>query len=171
MGDNLDVLGRHRSSALESMFGQTAAQAAAPAGDAEEASCPAYAYLRGIRERALAVEFRFHTGNREFFPYSLLGSWRYNPSVGLLLKFTGDVVSLVLIRGSNLDALVNDSVNLTDRGFQRHRILAVREMDEDELRRARDSQPTIDRIEVAEFESMEEQRAWLEKAAPAFVRK
>jgi hypothetical protein len=138
--------------------------------DAEEASCPAYTYLRGQRERALAVEVRLRTGDREFFPYGLLGPWRYNPSVGLLLKYTGDVVTLVLIRGSNLDALVNDSVNLTDRGFQQHRILAVREMDEDEIRKAGEGQPTINRIEIAEFESAEEQRAWLAKAAPAFLR-
>ena len=63
-------------------------------------------------------------------------SWQFNPSAGLLLKFTGDVVTLVLIRGSNLDALVKDgAINLTDRGFQRHRIIWVREMDEEELRK------------------------------------
>jgi hypothetical protein len=50
-----------------------------------------------------------------------------------LLKFTGELVTLVLIRGSNLDVLVGGSVNLTH-GLQRHRILGVREMDEEELR-------------------------------------
>jgi hypothetical protein len=86
-------------------------------------------------------------------------------------KFTGDVVTLVLICGSNLDALVNQSVNLTDRGLQRHRILWVREMEEGELRQVGAAGPTIDRIEVAEFESQEELRDWLKKTAPAFVRK
>jgi hypothetical protein len=33
------------------------------------------------------------------------------------------------------------------------------------------SGPTIDRIEVAEFESGEELREWVKKAAPAFMRK
>ena len=113
----------------------------------EEECCAAFGYLRGLRDRALAIEFRFRDGNSEAFAYSLLASWKFNPSAGLLLKFTGDVVTLVLIRGSNLDALVNQSVNLTDRGLQRHR------------------------IEVAEFESQEEMREWLNKAAPAFVRK
>ena len=61
-------------------------------------------------------------------------------------------------RGSNLDALVNQSVNLTDRGLQRHRITYVREMDEQELRRVGEEGPTIDRIEIAEFESQEELR-------------
>src|SRR5271169_4101254 len=101
----------------------------------EEGYCPAFGYLRGIRDRALAVELRLKNGNTEWFSYSLLASWRHDPSVGLLLKFTGDLVTLVLIRGSNLDAVVKDGVvNLTDRGFQRHRILWVREMDAQELR-------------------------------------
>jgi hypothetical protein len=138
----------------------------------EEESCPAFGNLRGIHDRALAVEFRFRDGNREWFPYSCLGPWRFDPSVGLLLKFTGDVVTLVLIRGSNLDALVGQgTVNLTDRGLQRHRILWVREMDELELHRVGEGGPTIDRIEVAEFESQEDIREWLKKVAPAFVRK
>jgi hypothetical protein len=89
----------------------------------------------------------------------------------LLLKFGGDNVTLVLIRGSNLDAVVNDSVNLTDRGFQRHRVLAVREMDEDALAKAGKGEPTIDRIDIGEFDSAEEQRVWLQKLAPAFVRR
>ena len=139
--------------------------------DEEEDSCPAFGFLRGIRERALAVEFRFRDGNSEWFPYSLLASWRYNPSVGLLLKFTGDLVTLVLIRGSNLDALVNQgAINLTDRGLQRHRITWIREMDEEELRRVGEGGPTIDHIEVAEFESQEQVTEWLKKKAPKFVR-
>jgi hypothetical protein len=140
--------------------------------DAGEASCPAFGYLRGLDARALAVELRFRDGNSEWYSYGLLSNWRHNPSVGLLLKFTSDVTTLVLIRGSNLSSLVsNGAVNLTDRGFQRHRILWVREMDEGELRQVAENGPTIDRIEVAEFESQEEQREWLKKTAPAFARR
>jgi hypothetical protein len=142
-----------------------------PDKDAEEEFCPAFGYLRGIRDRALAIEFRYRDGNRDYFPYSHLGPWRFNPSVGLLLKFTGgDVVTLVLIHGSNLDALVNNAVNLTDRGLQRQRITFVREMDEEELRAVGERGPTIDRIEVGEFTSTEQQQEWLKKKAPAFVR-
>jgi hypothetical protein len=43
-------------------------------------------------------------------------------------------------------------------------------MDEQELRRVGEGGPTIDRIEVAEFEAQEELREWLKKVAPAFVR-
>ena len=125
----------------------------------------------GLRDQALQVEFRLRNGNSEWFSYDLLGHWRHNPSEGLLLKFAGgDVVSLVLIRGSNLDALVSDIINLTDRGFQRARITYVREMEEEELRRAGEGEPSIDRIEIAEFESQDELREWLKTHAPAFVR-
>jgi hypothetical protein len=137
----------------------------------EEACCPAFGFLRGLHTQALQVEFRLRNGNSEWFSYSLLGHWRHNPSEGLLLKFAGgDVVSLVLIRGSNLDALVNETINLTDRGFQRARITYVREMEEEELQQAGEGEPTIDRIDIAEFESQEELREWVKQNAPAFVR-
>ena len=142
-----------------------------PKAESDEDACPAFGYLRGIHDRALTIEFRYRDGNSDWFPYGWLGPWRYNPSVGLLLKFTGDVVTLVLIRGSNLDAAVNQgAMNLTTAGFPRHRVTWVREMGEDELKRVGDSGPTIDRIEVAEFESVEDQQKWLAKFAPAFAR-
>ena len=168
MADSVDMLEELRRRPATSLWGQPAADAAK---DADEDSCPAFGFLRGLHERALAVELRFRDGNRETYPYSWLGPWRFNPSAGLLLKFTGDVVTLVLVRGSNLDAPVGQgAMNLTDRGLQRHRITFIREMDEDELRQIGDEGPTIDRIEVAEFESQEEQREWLRKTAPAFLR-
>src|SRR6516225_8872751 len=72
--------------------------------DAEgtEAECGAFGYLRGIRDQSAAVEFRFRDGNSMWFPYNWLGTWQFNPSEGLLLKFSGDLVYLVLIKGSNL---------------------------------------------------------------------
>jgi hypothetical protein len=170
MADDSDVLGFARNSHLSDILGRVPNEKESDQ-DAEAESCPAFGYLRGIRERALAVEFRLRDGNAEWFAYSCLVSWRHNPSVGLLLKFTGDVTSLVLIRGSNLDMLVGNSmVNLTDRGFQRHRIVWVREMDEEELRKVGDGGPTIDGIDIAEFESGEELREWLKNNAPAFAR-
>jgi hypothetical protein len=154
-------------------IGNRAAAAAEEKGrDAdEEDSCPAFGFLRGLQAHALAIEFRFRDGNSEYFPYSWLGPWKHNPSAGLLLKFTGDVVTLVLIRGSNLAAVLPErGINLTDRGLQRHRITYIREMDEDELGRAGNEEPTIDGIEVAEFESGEDAREWVKKNAPAFTR-
>jgi hypothetical protein len=135
-----------------------------------ESSCAAFGYLRGIRERAEALQFRFRDGNSMWFPYGWLGTWRFNPSDGLLLKFSGDVVYLVLVRGSNLDRPLSDSTtNLTTSGLQRHRIVWMREMTEEEIRQVGETGPTIDHIEVAEFESHAELKEWLSKNAPAFV--
>ena len=135
-----------------------------------EASCAAFGYLRGIRDQAAAVEFRFRDGNSMWFPYGWLGTWQYNPSEGLLLKFSGDLVYLVLIRGSNLDRPLNEgAINLTHAGLQRHRVLWVREMTEEEIRQVGETGPTIDSIEVAEFESHAALKEWLSKNAPAFV--
>jgi hypothetical protein len=140
--------------------------------EGEEGSCAAFGYLRGLESRALALELRFRNGNRDWYSYNLLASWHFNPSSGLLLKFTGDLVTLILVRGSNLDVVLPDrGVHLTDRGLQRHRIVWIKEMDEDELRSVGQAQPTIDCIDVAEFESQDEVREWLGTAAPAFVRK
>lgn len=137
----------------------------------EEESCRAFGYLRGLQDRAVMVRLCFRDGTSFCLPYAWLGPWEHNPSVGLLVKFTGDLVTLVLIRGSNLDALVGGaSVNLTDRGLQRHRIVWLREMDEDELRRAGEGEPTIDGIDVATFDSQEKLRQWVGKTAPAFLR-
>jgi hypothetical protein len=139
--------------------------------DGGEASCAAFGYLRGLRERAEAVEFRFRNGNSVWFPYNWLGTWHFNPSEGLLLKFAGDLTYLVLIRGSNLDRLLNDAnIDLARAGLQRHRVLWVREMGEEDIRQVGDTGPTIDSIQVAEFESHESLKEWLGQTAPAFLR-
>ena len=141
-------------------------------GEAEETeiSCGAFGYLRGIRDLPGSVEFRFRDGNSAWFPYGWLGPWRYNPSEGLLLKFSGDMVYLVLIRGSNLDKPLNEgAINLTTGGLQRNRIVWIREMSEEDIRQVGDTGPTIDSIQVAEFESNKELKEWLTQNAPAFV--
>ena len=137
---------------------------------AEEASAGAFGYLRGIKERASAVEFRFKSGNTMWFPYSLMGACRYDPSAGILLRFSGDLIYLVLIRGSNLDQPINDgNMNLTSGGLQRHRVVWIREMSEEDIRSVGEAGPTIDSIEVAECESHDDLKEWLNKHAPAFV--
>lgn len=138
--------------------------------EAGEASCPAFGYLRGIRDRADAIEFRLRNGNSVWFSYNWLGTWQFNPSEGLLLKFSGDLVYLVLISGSALDKpLGNANIDLIRAGLQRHRVLWVREMSEDDIRQVGENGPTIDSITVAEFESHEKLKEWLEKTAPAFL--
>jgi hypothetical protein len=139
-------------------------------GEAVEISCGAFGYLRGIRDLAASIEFRFRDGNSAWFPYSWLGPWRYNPSEGLLLKFSGDQIYLVLIRGSSLDKPLNEgAINLTTGGLQRGRIVWIREMSEEDIRQVGDNGPTIDSIQVAEFESQAALKEWLRQHAPAFV--
>ena len=139
-------------------------------GEEDEVSCRAFGYLRGLRDHASAVEFRFRDGNSIWFPYAWLGPWQYNPSEGLLLKFSGDLVYLVLIRGSNLDLPLKDGAgNLTTGGLQRHRVLWIQEMGEEDIKNVGEKGPTIDRIEVAEFESHADVKAWISKHAPAFI--
>ena len=160
----------HVDSYADSYVAGTAAKQKGREAEGEEASCKAFGYLRGLQDRALAVRFCLRSGNSFCLPYNWLGPWEYNPSVGLLVKFTGDAVLLVLIRGSNLDGLVGGAaVNLTDRGLQRHRIVWVKEMDQDELRRAGEGEPTVDRIDVAAFVSQEKMREWVRQMAPAFA--
>ena len=151
---------------------QAVARETDPRGkDDEEVSCGAFGYLRGLHERSLTLELRFKTGDREAYPYGLLASVRFNPSAGILLKLTSDVVTLIFIKGSNLDLPVHlGAVDLIERGLERHRVTYIREMDEHELRKAGEREPTIDRIEVAECESQEEIREWLGKTAAAFLR-
>jgi hypothetical protein len=139
--------------------------------DGGEAEGGCFGYLRGIRDHGAAIEFRFRDGNSMSFSYSLLSTWRYNPSYGLCLKFTSDVVTLVLVRGSNLDKPLKDgAIDLIHAGLQRHRILYVREMSQEEIRQVGEKGPTIESIELAEFESQNELREWLKQKAPEFVR-
>jgi len=134
-----------------------------------EGACSAFGYLRGLHERASAVEFRLQGGNSVWFPYSWLGTWKFDPSEGLLIKFSGDLIYLVLIRGSNLDRMIEGSgIDLIRAGLQRHRVLFVREMSEGDIAQVGEDGPTIDSITIAEFETHPELKEWLENHAPAF---
>lgn len=135
-----------------------------------EGACPAFGYLRGLHERASAIEFRLKGGNSVWFPYNWLGNWKFDPSVGLLLKFSGDLVYLVLIRGSNLDKPAGDSgIDLIRAGLQRHRVLWVRELSEHDLLEDTPHNPTIDTITIAEFVDHASMKTWLHDNAPRFA--
>ena len=161
--DGLDIFAlRNRAGQPRSNSPLDRAAAADVDGDEEECLC--FGYLRGIRDTALSLEFRFANGNREAFPYSWLGPLTYNPSAGLLLKFVGDLVYLVLLEGSNLNALVNGAVSLYDRGIQRHRVTWVREMTRQQVELAGDGEATVERIRVLSHRPDEEPKSapWLE---------
>jgi hypothetical protein len=140
---------------------------AEPAGEGE---CRAFGFLRGLHDRSQMLELRLRDRNSAAYPYHCLASVRFNPSVGLLLKYTGDVVTLVLIRGSNLDVMVSQGNVCLTLGIFRHRLVWIKEMTEDELRQAKDGEPTIDRIEMVESDSQDVLLAWLKQKAPVFAR-
>lgn len=137
---------------------------AAEDAESSEEECAAFGYLRGLRDRALSIEFRFASGNSEAFPYTWLGPVKYNPSAGLLLKFVGDLVYLVLIEGSNLNAAINHAVSLYDRGIQRHRVTWVREMTRQQVEKAGEGEVIIEAIRTVCYRPDEEPKGieWLE---------
>lgn len=158
---------QHRLNANPHLAGKLAAGPRPPEGG--EGVCAAFGYLRGIRDRADALEVRFRNGNSVWLNYNWLGTMTFDPSAGLLLKFSGDLIYLVLIRGSNLDRPVEDSgIDLIRAGLQRHRVLWIREMGEEDIRKTGDKGPTIDSIEIRDFESSEEAKEWLGQHTPAF---
>lgn len=129
----------------------------------DEEECLAFGYLRGIRDQASSIEFRFANNNRQAYPYSWLGPAQYNPSAGILLKFVGDLVYLVLIEGTNLNLLVNGAVSLYDRGILRRRITWVREMTRQEVVKAGESEVTVEHIRTLSCRPDEEPQGvpWL----------
>lgn len=130
----------------------------------EEVECLAFGYLRGIRDRAQSLEFRFANNNRQAFPYGWLGPVQYNPSSGILLKFVGDLVYYVLIEGSNLNQLVGGAISLYDRGILRHRVTWVREMTRQEVQKAGEGEVTVEHICILSCRPDEEPKGveWLE---------
>jgi len=160
---SLDLLSLRAKQRLASGAAAATAQQSVPAEAAtDEAECPAFGYLRGIRDRALSLEFRLASGNSRAFPYNWLGPTLYDPSAGLLLTFVGDRIYLVLLEGSNLNLLVGGVTNLFDRGILRHRITWVREMTRQALAKAREEEVTVERIRMVSHRPDEEPNAeWL----------
>ena len=164
MKDNSLDMFALRNRAGQSRSNSPLDRAAAADGDADEEECRCFRLPPRHPRQALSLEFRFANGNREAFPYSWLGPATYNPSAGLLLKFVGDLIYLVLLEGSNLNALVNGAVNLYDRGIQRHRITWVREMTRQQVQQAADGEVTVERIRVLSHRPDEEPNGveWLQ---------
>jgi hypothetical protein len=130
----------------------------------DEESCAAFGFRRGIADRALTIEFRLANGNSRAYPYSWVGEMTYNPSVGLLIQFVGEMVHFVLIEGTNFNATVNGAVNLFETGLLRQRVTWIREMSRSEAGRARPGEVVIDRIRIAAQKPDEDTKeiAWLE---------
>jgi hypothetical protein len=100
--------------------------------------------LRGVRERALMVEFHFKDGRILALAYAWLERVEFDPATGITLRFTNQTVRLV---GRNLNAEIRPNVRLLD-GLLRHRVPWVRETDQGRAMAADRNAPVIERIEV-----------------------
>jgi hypothetical protein len=115
----------------------------------DEAARPAFGFLRGVRDRALNIEFRREReGDCFSFPYSWLGPSRFHPSVGLVLLFSGSELFLVTIQGRNLNTLGETGLSLYERGILRHRVTYVRELAKADSKSLPEGECVVDHIEV-----------------------
>lgn len=121
-------------------------RAAVPADEDPDASedCGAFGFLRGARDRAVMLDFRFLTGNRVAFPYAFLERVSYDPSDGVELRFLGVVVTL---RGRNLSRATAAGVSLVD-ALHRHRVAWVGEVEEFRGAFTADDTVVVTRIEI-----------------------
>ena len=78
----------------------------------------AFGWLRGVRERSLMLEFRHKDGTVTSLGYAWLERAKFDPSVGITLKFTGTTVKII---GLNLNAERRQNVRLFA-GLIRHRV-------------------------------------------------
>jgi hypothetical protein len=119
------------------------------ADEDDEAASPAFGFLRGVRDRALNIEFRREREGDSFsFPYSWLGPTRCHPSFGLVLLFSGSEQYLVTIKGRNLNTLGETGLSLYERGILRHRVTFVREMAAEESKGQPEAECVVEQIEV-----------------------
>jgi len=100
----------------------------------------AFGLLRGIRDRAIMLEFRKKDGNLLALAYAWLESVEFDPSEGITLQF-----------GSRKIRLIGRNLNQTGTGLlsaiTRHRLLWVQEADEPAILQASASQTVIERLE------------------------
>ena len=132
--------------------------------ETDEDECAAFGFLRGVKDRALNLELRFQSGNRMMLSYAWLGTVQFNPSHGILVKFSGDLIYLVLIEGSHLNSMLAGGITLFDRGLHRHRVIWVREMSRGDQERAEKGEAIIERIQVMSYRHDEKppDLEWLE---------
>jgi hypothetical protein len=116
----------------------------APDEDADSADdCGAFGYLRGVRDRALMLELRLKSGNRDAYPYSLLEKLSYDPSEGVTLQFANGKVKLV---GRHLASTQANGAMLFE-ALTRHRVPWVLEGDELRSPAATGTAPVITAIQ------------------------
>lgn len=148
MSDSLEMLRRLGKALPDDTAPGTKVVPISPPADEEECETPSFGFLRGVRERALNIEFRRTSEADEVsFPYAWLGPTRHCPSVGIQMLFAGSELYLVILRGRNLNTVFK-GMSLYDRGLLRQRVTWVREATRDESRLLAESTCVVEKVEI-----------------------
>jgi hypothetical protein len=102
----------------------------------------AFGWLRGSRERAVMLELRRKDGSITALGYAWLERADFDPSEGIVLKFTGQTVRL---SGCNLNSEVRPHLRLYD-GLVRHRVPWLQEADEPTVMAAPKNTTIIEKV-------------------------
>jgi hypothetical protein len=112
------------------IFGLKRKDGGAGSADGEAADdLGAFGWLRGVQDRALMLEIRHKDGRITAKGYSWLQSAEFNPSEGITLNFSGEMIR---ISGRNLNAEARPNVRLFA-GILRHRVPWIQEADEPDV--------------------------------------
>jgi hypothetical protein len=106
----------------------------------EEEDLGSFGWLRGVKERAVMLEFRSKDGRTTALDYGWLRKVEFDPSTGIALHFDGQAVRIV---GRNLNAEVRPNVRLL-RGLLAHRVPWIQEASEASLMRAGEQSVVIE---------------------------
>jgi hypothetical protein len=103
----------------------------------------AFGWLRGARDRAIALEMRKKDGHILAINYSWIERFEFEPSEGITLHAGGQKIYM---RGRNLNAEVRPNLRLFT-GLCRHRVAWVLEADRPAKLRADGTATVIEQIE------------------------
>ncbi len=103
-----------------------------------------FGWLRGVRERAIMLEFRLKDGRITAFSYAWLERASFDPSKGITLRFAGTEVHII---GRNLDSEPRPTVQLFS-GIVRHRVPWIAESSAAALMAADRNQLAIESIKL-----------------------
>jgi uncharacterized protein YlzI (FlbEa/FlbD family) len=92
--------------------------------DAESFGC--FGWLRGVRDRTVALELRQKSGRILAINVAFIGKMEYEPSTGIVLHCGGG--QFVRIKGRNLNSEIRPNVRLFQ-GLSRFRVPFIQEAD------------------------------------------
>lgn len=96
----------------------------APAENGEDAeSFGSFGFIRGVRDRAIALELRQKTGRILAVNYAFIGKFEFDPAIGITLHCGNQ---LIRIKGRNLNGEIRPNVRLFQ-GITRFRVPWIQE--------------------------------------------